>query len=123
MSGVGTSSSCQNPCKRTHLYQARTWGGVSIELLPPLHRSDDRTHDERRAAAQGEDAERPLGRVVERSAHELDDPVPRGDADGGRHGVGDQEQDLVRWRKKDGAISKETLGAVRFVPMVPGSAR
>jgi protein-L-isoaspartate(D-aspartate) O-methyltransferase len=36
--------------------------------------------------------------------------------------VGEVEQDLVRWRKKGGALHKEVLGAVRFVPMVPGSS-
>jgi protein-L-isoaspartate(D-aspartate) O-methyltransferase len=34
--------------------------------------------------------------------------------------VGDEFQDLVRWTKRRGALHKETLGAVRFVPMVPG---
>ena len=36
--------------------------------------------------------------------------------------VGDQDrvQRLVRLRKKGGAVTREDLGAVRFVPMVPG---
>jgi hypothetical protein len=29
-------------------------------------------------------------------------------------------QRLVRWTKRGGALRKEDLGAVRFVPMVPG---
>jgi len=33
-----------------------------------------------------------------------------------------QTQRLLRYRKKDGRISSEDLGAVRFVPMVPGDA-
>jgi protein-L-isoaspartate(D-aspartate) O-methyltransferase len=34
--------------------------------------------------------------------------------------VGDGAQDLVRWRKQPDGLVKEFLGAVRFVPMVPG---
>ncbi len=34
--------------------------------------------------------------------------------------VGDALQNLVRWTKVGGALEKETLGAVRFVPMVHG---
>ena len=34
--------------------------------------------------------------------------------------VGDVDQDLVRWTKRSGRLEKENLGAVRFVPMVPG---
>lgn len=34
--------------------------------------------------------------------------------------VGGDEQDLVRWVKHDGELDKTVLGAVRFVPMVPG---
>ncbi len=34
--------------------------------------------------------------------------------------VGDALQNLVRWTKVGGGLEKETLGAVRFVPMVPG---
>jgi protein-L-isoaspartate(D-aspartate) O-methyltransferase len=30
-------------------------------------------------------------------------------------------QRLVRWTKRGGALKKEDLGAVRFVPMVPGA--
>jgi protein-L-isoaspartate(D-aspartate) O-methyltransferase len=42
--------------------------------------------------------------------------------DGGRivAPVGTQQQLLVRWRKRGQSLAKETLGAVRFVPMVPG---
>jgi protein-L-isoaspartate(D-aspartate) O-methyltransferase len=32
-------------------------------------------------------------------------------------------QQLLRYRKKDGRITSEDLGAVRFVPMVPGDRR
>ncbi len=34
--------------------------------------------------------------------------------------LGDDEQRLVRWTKKGDSIEKTVLGAVRFVPMVPG---
>jgi protein-L-isoaspartate(D-aspartate) O-methyltransferase len=34
--------------------------------------------------------------------------------------VGDVEQNLVRWTKQGRDLTKENLGAVRFVPMVPG---
>lgn len=34
--------------------------------------------------------------------------------------VGGEEQDLVRWVKRGDALDKTVLGAVRFVPMVPG---
>jgi protein-L-isoaspartate(D-aspartate) O-methyltransferase len=34
--------------------------------------------------------------------------------------VGEVEQDLVRWTKEGRDLTKENLGAVRFVPMVPG---
>ncbi len=34
--------------------------------------------------------------------------------------VGETAQDLVRWTKGPGGLTKETLGAVRFVPMVRG---
>jgi protein-L-isoaspartate(D-aspartate) O-methyltransferase len=34
--------------------------------------------------------------------------------------VGDLEQRLVRWTKRDGRLEKEDLASVRFVPMVPG---
>ncbi|MBW2458084.1 MAG: protein-L-isoaspartate(D-aspartate) O-methyltransferase [Deltaproteobacteria bacterium] len=34
--------------------------------------------------------------------------------------VGETAQDLVRWTKGSGGLTKETLGAVRFVPMVRG---
>lgn len=34
--------------------------------------------------------------------------------------VGDVEQDLVRWTKRGNTLDKTNLGAVRFVPMVPG---
>jgi protein-L-isoaspartate(D-aspartate) O-methyltransferase len=34
--------------------------------------------------------------------------------------VGDEQQDLIRWTKRGGVLEKENLGAVRFVPMVPG---
>jgi protein-L-isoaspartate(D-aspartate) O-methyltransferase len=32
--------------------------------------------------------------------------------------VGDRDQMLYRWTKKNGALSRETLASVRFVPMV-----
>ena len=35
--------------------------------------------------------------------------------------VGDTEQHLVRWVKRGRTLSKERLGAVRFVPMVPSN--
>ncbi len=34
--------------------------------------------------------------------------------------VGTDEQVLVRWHKRGGRLEKQELGAVRFVPMVPG---
>lgn len=34
--------------------------------------------------------------------------------------VGQDQQVLVRFRKRDGKLEREVLGAVRFVPMVPG---
>ena len=34
--------------------------------------------------------------------------------------VGEGEQDLVRWTKRGDTLDKKVLGAVRFVPMVPG---
>jgi protein-L-isoaspartate(D-aspartate) O-methyltransferase len=37
--------------------------------------------------------------------------------------VGEDEQTLVRWRKVRSELVKEDLGAVRFVPMVPGEAK
>jgi protein-L-isoaspartate(D-aspartate) O-methyltransferase len=37
--------------------------------------------------------------------------------------VGDVDQELVRWTKRGGKLDKEKLGAVRFVPMVPGDPR
>ncbi len=33
--------------------------------------------------------------------------------------LGQVEQQLVRWTKRGGALEKQVLGAVRFVPMVP----
>lgn len=35
--------------------------------------------------------------------------------------VGEVEQELVRWVKRGDALDKQVLGAVRFVPMVPGN--
>jgi protein-L-isoaspartate(D-aspartate) O-methyltransferase len=35
--------------------------------------------------------------------------------------VGDDFQVLVRWTKRADGITKERLGGVRFVPMVPGT--
>jgi protein-L-isoaspartate(D-aspartate) O-methyltransferase len=34
--------------------------------------------------------------------------------------LGDHEQHLVRWQKRDGQLDKQVLGAVKFVPMVHG---
>lgn len=34
--------------------------------------------------------------------------------------VGEEQQDLLRWTKRGGSLHEENLGAVRFVPMVPG---
>lgn len=36
--------------------------------------------------------------------------------------VGTLNQELSRWRKQGGELIEQRLGAVRFVPMVPGSA-
>jgi protein-L-isoaspartate(D-aspartate) O-methyltransferase len=35
--------------------------------------------------------------------------------------LGDEEQQLYRWTKRDGVLTREDLGAVRFVPMVSGT--
>ena len=35
--------------------------------------------------------------------------------------VGQRQQSLVRWHKRAGQLNKEVLGAVRFVPMLPGA--
>ena len=34
--------------------------------------------------------------------------------------VGDEKQVLVRWTKRESGLLREQLGAVRFVPMLPG---
>lgn len=35
--------------------------------------------------------------------------------------VGEQQQELVRWTKRNGELERERLGAVRFVPMLKGA--
>ena len=37
--------------------------------------------------------------------------------------VGDDEQFLYRWTKREGRLHRESLGAVRFVPMVSPTKR
>jgi protein-L-isoaspartate(D-aspartate) O-methyltransferase len=107
----------------------------SIEIVPELGQSAEKrlrelgyanVHVRIGDGYAGWPDEAPFDRIILTAAPETMPPVLLAElAEGGTLvaplGARSDHQRLLRLRKKNGAITQEDLGGVRFVPMVPGS--